>query len=372
MRIGVPTEIKSHEYRVGMTPSDVRAYVKQGHTVTIQAGAGAAAGYTDEAYRDAGAAIETDRERLLTSSEMIVKVKEPQAEEFALLREGQILFAYLHLAADRTVTDQLLARKVAAVGYETIETDDGRLPCLTPMSEIAGRLAVHEGAKYLEKPFGGRGILLGGAPGIPRGNVAILGAGIVGTNACKVAMGMGAAVTVVDVDPDRLAYLDDLFAMRITTLYSTEANIEQVVANSDVIIGAVLRHGGRAPRLIRREHLRRMRPGAVLVDVAVDQGGCFETTRPTTHDDPVYVVDGIVHYAVSNMPGAVARSSTQALTSTTLPYGLLLAEGGLGGACRRSPAIARGVNTYDGHCTCAPVAEAFDLPLTPLADLLKD
>ncbi|MFW6153690.1 MAG: alanine dehydrogenase [Planctomycetota bacterium] len=371
MKIGVPTEIKPQEYRVAMTPSDVRSYASRGHTVTIQAGAGVEAGFADEAYRDAGAAIDADRDRLFAESKMIVKVKEPQAEEIALLRDGQILFTYLHLAADRALTEELLACGVRSVAYETIETDNGRLPCLTPMSEIAGRLAVQEGAKYLEKPFGGRGILLGGVPGIPRANVAILGGGVVGTNACKIAVGMGAAVTVLDIDAGRMAHLDDLFDMRITTLYSTEANIDHVVADSDLIIGAVLRHGAKAPRLIRREHLGRMRAGAVLVDVAVDQGGCFETTRPTTHADPVYLVDGIVHYAVANMPGAVALSSTQALTSTTLPYGLLLAEHGLAGACRQSPALARGVNTYDGRCTCPGVAATFALPLTPISELLE-
>jgi alanine dehydrogenase len=265
----------------------------------------------------------------------------------------------------------LLARKIKGVAYETIETDDGRLPCLTPMSEIAGRLAVQEGAKYLEKPFGGRGILLGGVPGIRPANVAIIGGGVVGTNACKIAVGMGAAVTLLDVNAQRLAYIDDLFGMQVTTLYSTDANIEAIIEESDLIIGAVLLHGSKAPTLIRREHLPLMKRGAVLVDVAVDQGGCFETTRPTTHAEPTYIIDNVVHYCVANMPGAVALSSTQALTSTTLPYGLRIAAIGLEGACRESAALARGVNTYDGKCVCGGVAEAWGLPYTPMAQVLE-
>jgi len=301
---------------------------------------------------------------------MIIKVKEPQAAEYDLFHEDQILYTYLHLAADEPQTRALMEKKVKAVAYETIEESGRALPCLTPMSEIAGRLSAQEGAKYLEKPFGGRGVLLGGVPGVPRGKVAILGGGVVGTNAAKMAVGLGADVTILDISAKRLAYLDDIFESKITTLYSNNENIEMVLKESDLVIGAVLIPGARAPHLVKREQLKLMKPGAVLVDVAVDQGGCIETTKATTHDDPIFEIDGIVHYCVANMPGAVSLTSTLALTGATLPYGLLLANEGLEGAIKKSAPLWKGVNTYKGACVYESVAEAFDIPYTALETLL--
>jgi len=326
MKIGTVREIKPREYRVALTPASVRAYTARGHEVIVQAGAGRESGFTDQEYQAVGARLANTADEVFASCDMIVKVKEPLAEEYQKLRAGQILYTYLHLAADEKLTNELLTRKVTAVAYETIETDDGALPCLRPMSEIAGRLSVQEGAKYLEKTFGGRGVLLGGVPGVHRGKVVIIGGGVVGLNACKIAVGLGAEVTLLDVRADRLAYLDDIFNGRVTTLYSTEANIEQVLRDSDLVIGAVLVAGAKAPRVIRREHLKLMKPGAVIVDVAVDQGGCVETTHPTTHDDPVFIVDKVVHYCVANMPGAYSRTATQALNNVTHPWSLLIAE----------------------------------------------
>lgn len=366
MNIGTIKEIKSHEYRVGLTPACVEAYCSRGHDVFVEAGAGINAGFGDGEYQKAGALVWQDKEKIFGVCEMIVKVKEPLDDECELLREGQILYTYLHLAASRELTEKLLARKVKAVAYETIETDDGELPCLKPMSQIAGRLAVQEGAKYLEKPFGGRGILLGGVPGIARGKVAILGGGVAGTNACKIAVGIGANVTVLDTNSKRLAYLDDVFGSSITTLYCTDANINVIAAESDLIIGAVLIPGSKAPHLIQRKHLGMMKKGAVLVDISVDQGGCFETSRPTTHDDPVFVVDGIVHYCVTNMPGAVALSSTQALTGTTLRYGLMIAEEGLENAAKNCRELKRGINLYQGRCVHRNVAQSLGIDYSPL------
>jgi alanine dehydrogenase len=370
MKVGCVKEIKKHEYRVGLTPSDVKSYVTRGHQVYIEHNAGLAAGFEDEQYENAGAAVCNTREKIFTSCDMIVKVKEPIPEEYHLFRENQILYTYLHLAANEELTQVLMDKNVKAVAYETIEDEDGDLPCLKPMSEIAGRLAVQEGAKYLEKTFGGRGVLLGGVPGVPRGKVGIIGGGVVGTNACKIASGMGAEVTILDICASRLAYLDDIFGSRINTLYSTDANIERVLRESDVLIGAVLQPGAKAPTLVTREHLKLMKNGSVIVDVAVDQGGCVETIKPTTHDDPVYVIDGVVHYGVANMPGAVALSSTVALTSTTLPYGLLIAELGLEEACKQSLEIYRGVNIYKGRCVYENVAKAFNIAYTGLKELL--
>jgi len=364
MKIGVPREVKTHEYRVGMTPHSVKAYVKSGHRVLVEKGAGVGSGYEDAEYKDAGAAIVTDKAELFRDSEMIVKVKEPLPEEFGLFHAGQILFTYLHLAASKELANELIKRKVTGVAYETIELPDRSLPCLTPMSEIAGRLAVQEGAKYLEKEFGGRGILLGGVPGVQRGKVSILGGGVVGTNACKIAVGIGANVTVLDINAKRLAYLDDIFGSSITTLYATEANVEQALRESDIVIGAVLVAGETAPRLITRQHLSIMQHGAVIVDVAIDQGGCAETSKPTTHADPIYIVDNVVHYCVANMPGAVARSSTIALTSVTLPYGLMIANQGLAAAAKANEALRRGINTIDGKCVHAGVAKSCGLPYT--------
>lgn len=361
MIIGTCKEIKTHEYRVGLTPSCARAYVSHGHDVIVEKGAGDNTGFTDQEYIAAGATVEESKSRIFDSADMIVKVKEPLPEEYDLFRRDQILFTYLHLAANSDLTNALLEKGIKGVAYETIEMENGTLPCLKPMSEIAGRLSVQEGAKYLEKTFGGRGVLLGGVPGVQRGKVAIIGGGVVGTNACKIAVGMGADVTILDVNADRLAYLDDIFSTHITTLYSTEANIRQVVAQSDLVIGAVLLPGAKAPRLVKKEHLALMKPGAVIVDVAVDQGGCIETTRPTTHDDPVFVVDGIVHYCVANMPGAVALSSTQALASTTLPYGLSIADNGLEQAIAQLPSLKKGVNVCAGHCVYPAVASTFGI-----------
>jgi alanine dehydrogenase len=370
MIVGCVKEIKTHEYRVGLTPSDVRSYITRGHQVFIQRNAGIAAGFEDQDYKNAGAQILSTREEVFQKSDMIVKVKEPLSEEFPLFKKGQILYTYLHLAADRELTEALMAKEIKGVAYETIEDEHGQLPCLKPMSEIAGRLSVQEGAKYLEKTFGGRGVLLGGVPGVGRGKVGIVGGGVVGTNACKIAAGMGADVTILDINAERLAYLDDIFGSRITTLYSTEANIENVLRESDLIIGAVLLPGAKAPTLITREHLKFMKKGSVIVDVAVDQGGCVETIKPTTHDNPVYVIEDVVHYGVANMPGAVALTSTNALTSTTLPYGLMIADMGLEGACKTSEAVYKGVNIYGGMCTYENVAKTFNIPYTELKTLL--
>jgi alanine dehydrogenase len=367
MVIGVPKEIKRHEYRVGMTPASAAAYARAGHSVLVEKGAGTGAGYEDAEYRAAGASIEPDKARLFAEADMIVKVKEPLAEEYGLFRSGQVLFTYLHLAADKELTRMLLDKRVSGVAYETIELADRSLPCLTPMSEIAGRLSVQEGAKYLEKEFGGRGILLGGVPGVQRGRVAILGAGVVGTNAAKIAVGIGAQVTVLDISSKRLAYLDDIFGSSLSTLYATESNIELVLRESDIVIGAVLVTGESAPKLVLRKHLALMQPGAVIVDVAIDQGGCTETSRPTTHDDPIYIVDGIVHYCVANMPGAVARTSTIALGSTTLPYGLEIAGKGLEAAAKGNPAVRKGINTYRGACTHPGVARSCGLEYSELS-----
>ncbi len=371
MIIGTVKEIKPHEYRVGLTPSCVNAFVNHGHTVIVEKSAGVQTGFTDNEYKEAGAKIEADREKIYSQCDMIVKVKEPLPEEYDLLREDQILFTYLHLAASRQLTQALLGRKIKGVAYETIETERGALPCLKPMSEIAGRLSIQEGAKYLEKTYGGRGILLGGVPGVQRGKVGIIGGGIVGTNACKIAVGIGANVTVLDINADRLEYLDDIFSTQITTLYSNRANILRILEESDLIIGAVLLPGAKAPQLIKREDLKIMKKGSVIVDVAVDQGGCVETTHPTTHDDPVFVVDDVVHYCVANMPGAVALSSTQALTSTTLPYGLMIADEGLEDACRKSKALKKGVNLYKGKCVYKNVADTFSIEYTPLEEILR-
>ena len=370
MVIGIAREIKKHEYRVGLTPANAKAYISSGHRVLIEKNAGANAGFTDEAYESAGAEIVADRRRLFDASGMIIKVKEPQPEEYELFHDEQILYTYLHLAADEMLTEALMKRGVSAVAYETIEEADRSLPCLTPMSEIAGRLSVQEGAKYLEKTFGGRGVLLGGVPGVSRGRVAIIGGGVVGSNAAKMAIGLGADVTVLDVSARRLAYLDDIFETRITTLYSNDENIELVLKESDLVIGAVLIPGARAPQIVRKEHLKIMKPGSVLVDVAVDQGGCIETTRPTTHDDPVFETDGIVHYCVANMPGAVSLTSTMALTGATLNYGLMLAEKGIEAAVRESEALRRGLNIYKGACVYKNVAEAFDIAYTSVETLI--
>ena len=370
MKVGTVTEIKKQEFRVGLTPNCVQAYTAAGHTVYVQAGAGLGAGYTDEAYAAKGAVLLPDAASVFDACDMVVKVKEPLPEEYPLLKKDRILYTYLHLAASRDLTDVLLHSGVKAVAFETITDDRGALPCLRPMSEIAGRLSVQEGAKYLEKPFGGRGILLGGVPGVEKGKVVVLGGGIAGTNACRLALGMGAQVTVLDLNLDRLAYLDDLFDGRITTLYNTPGNLETALTGADLVIGAVLVAGASTPKVLKREHLRLLKPGAVIVDIAIDQGGCCETSRVTYHDDPVYTVEGVVHYCVGNMPGAVPGTSTAALANTTLPFGLMIADLGLEEACRRNPHRSAGVNIYRGACTCENVAKSLAIPYTPLEQLL--
>jgi alanine dehydrogenase len=362
MRVGIPKEIKNREYRVSATPDCVRAYRRAGHEVLVQRGAGNGAGFDDADYEQAGASLVADARSVWSAADMIVKVKEPLHEEYELMRQGQLLFTYLHLAAVPELAQALMHKHVTAVAYETIELPDGSLPCLTPMSAIAGRLAVQEGAKYLEKPYGGRGVLLGGVPGVQRGRVLIIGGGVVGTHAAKMAVGLGADVTVLELSQRRLNELDDLFDGRVQTLVSNEANLVRSLAQADLVIGAVLVTGARAPKLIRREHLAHMLPGALIVDVAIDQGGCAETIRATTHDDPIYVVDNVLHYAVPNMPAAVARTSTLALTSTTLPYGLLLAERGYDGAAKAKPELALGLNVAAGRVTHPIVASALSLP----------
>jgi alanine dehydrogenase len=364
MRIGLPREIKKEEYRVGLTPDSAREYVRHGHTVTVEAGAGLGSGFADAEYVAAGCRVEQDRKVLFAGAEMIVKVKEPLPEEYGLFHPGQILYTYLHLAADRRLTEAMLAAKVIGVAYETVQEADGSLPLLMPMSQIAGRLAVQEGAKYLEKPSGGRGILLGGVPGIRKGKVVIIGGGVSGTNACKMALGIGAEVTIMDISPRRLAELDDIFGSQVQTLYSTAHNIEQEIKDADLVIGAVLIPGAAAPKLVSRQHLKTMKPGAVIVDIAVDQGGCFETTHPTTHSAPVFIEEGIVHYCVANMPGAVSLSSTLALTSVTNRYGLKIADLGIEKALAESKPIRAGLNCHTGRLTNRPVAEAHNLPFT--------
>lgn len=369
MIIGLPREIKNNEFRVGLTPGAVSAYIRAGHTVLVEQGAGLGSGFTDQEYLEARAQIEEKAADVWARAGMIVKVKEPVEQEYQYFKEGLLLYTYLHLAADEPLTKALLDAKVTAVAYETIVGREGGLPCLAPMSEIAGRMAIQEGAKYLEKTYGGRGVLLAGVPGVEKGNVVILGGGNVGANACKIAVGMGANVTVLDVNLKRLAYLDDIFDKRITTLYSTRENVRKAVAQADLVVGSVLLPGRAAPKLLLKEDLAIMKPGAVVVDVAVDQGGCVETTHATTHDDPVFVVDGIVHYCVANMPGAVSRTSTLALVNATLPYGLELAGKGID-ACRADRGLLAGLNCYQGKCTFAGVAEALGLEYTDPEKLL--
>ena len=362
MQLGVPKEIKNREYRVGATPDCVRAYVKDGHGVRVERGAGLGAGFDDDAYRAVGASVVGSAAEVFERSDMIIKVKEPLPQEFALLRPGQLLFTYLHLAAALPLARALVERRVTAVAYETIQLADGSLPCLAPMSAIAGRLSVQEGAKYLECTYGGRGVLLGGVPGVERGKVVILGGGTVGTHAAKMAVGLGADVTILDVSARRMAELDDLFGARVQTLYANDGNLERSLARADLVIGAVLVPGASAPRLITRRHLSSMQRGALIVDVAVDQGGCAETTHPTSHDEPIYEVDGVLHYAVPNMPAAVARTSTLALTAVTLPYGRLLAARGLETASLMRPELRAGVNAADGRIIHPVVAAALDVP----------
>ncbi|EMG37521.1 L-alanine dehydrogenase [Desulfocurvibacter africanus PCS] len=358
MRIGIPKEIKTLENRVAMTPGGVDSLVRRGNEVLVERGAGLGSGLTDEEYQAAGAKLVSAEDAW--SCQMVIKVKEPLTEEFRFLRPELILFTYLHLAADEALTKAMLASGTTGIAYETVQLPGGALPLLTPMSEVAGRMATQEGAKYLEKPQGGRGILLGGVPGVMPGHVVVLGGGIVGTNAAKMAMGLGARVTVLDVSHGRLQYLDDVFGGRIMTMTSTEPNIREIVKTADLVIGAVLIPGAKAPRLVTRNMLSTMREGSVIVDVAVDQGGCVETIKPTTHADPTYMVDGVLHYGVANMPGAVPRTSTFALANQTLPYALKLAAKGID-ALRADKSLALGLNTYQKQLTCPGVGEAFGM-----------
>ncbi|CCQ72790.1 alanine dehydrogenase [Magnetospira sp. QH-2] len=359
MLIGVPKEIKVREYRVGMTPGSVREAVRHhGHEVLVETGAGAGIGCDDRDYGAAGAQVVDTADEVFARAEMVVKVKEPQPEEIARLREGQVLFTYLHLAPDPDQTRGLLDSGVTAIAYETVTDDQGRLPLLAPMSEVAGRMASQVGACCLEKEQGGAGVLLGGVPGVAPGRVTVLGGGVVGTNAARIALGLGADVTILDKSPTRLAELDDHFGPRLKTLFATMETVEQAVDRADLVIGAVLVPGASAPKLVTRDMLGRMRPGSVLVDVAIDQGGCFETSRPTTHDNPTYMEQGMVHYCVANMPGAVPRTSTQALNNATLPRVLALADKGWRNALSADPHLLNGLNLHAGRLTCAPVAEA--------------
>lgn len=370
MIIGTTTELKNHEYRVGLTPDNVKSLTGRGHTVLIQTGAGEGASFADEEYIAAGAEMIPCAKTIFNRADMIVKVKEPEAEECEQLHEGQILFTYLHLAPNKPLTQALIEKKVRAVAYETITDPEGNLPCLRPMSQIAGRLSIQEGAKYLERPFGGRGLLLGGVPGVERGKVVIIGGGIAGTYAAKAAVGMDAQVMLLDVNLNRLTYLEDVFGASVTTLYSTEENIRKCLAKADLVIGSVLIPGGATPKLVRREHLSIMKKGAVIVDIAIDQGGCCETSRTTTHADPVFIEDGIVHYCVGNMPGAVPRTSTIALSNTTIRYALMIADNGLEKACGMDKGLSEGVNIYMGHCVNHNVAESLGIEYKPLSEVI--
>jgi len=371
MIVGLPKEIKDNEYRVGLTPAGVRALTDAGHEVFVEKNAGEGSGFGDPLYEKAGAQIIDSADDVWGRADMIVKVKEPIAPEYPRMREGQLLFTYLHLAPDRKLTDELLKRKVTGIAYETITDRRGGLPLLTPMSEVAGRMAIQVGAHYLEKMAGGRGILLGGVPGVPAARVVIIGGGVVGTNAAKMAVGMGAHVTMIDNNLDRLRELDDIFLSKISTLASSAYMIHDAVSNADLIVGAVLVPGAAAPRLVTRGMLKDVPDGAVIVDVAVDQGGCIETTHPTTHSDPTYYVEGVLHYCVANMPGAVPRTSTFALTNATLPYALTLANKGFFEAIRTDNGLKEGVNTYAGHCTYQAVAEAQGLAYTSIDALVE-
>ncbi|NLE85955.1 MAG: alanine dehydrogenase [Myxococcales bacterium] len=367
MIIGVPREIKAHEYRVGMLPVGVEELIKGGHRVIVEAGAGLGSGLLDSDYTDAGAEVTADAAEIWDQAQLIVKVKEPQEPEWSRIRGDQLIFTYFHFAADRALTEAIQRSGATALAYETLQDEEGKLRLLTPMSEVAGRMSIQQGAKYLERPQGGRGILLGGVPGVEAAHITILGGGVVGTNAAKVAAGFGARVTVLDTSVERLRYLDDVLPPNVTTLHSDRHTILQEIQRADLIVGAVLLQGARAPRLIRREDLRLMKPGAVIVDVAVDQGGCVETTRPTTHGQPTFVVDDVVHYCVANMPGAVGRTSTYALCNVTLPYVIRLADHGLDGACRLDPQLVTAVNIHRGRITHPAVAATFNLSYRPFA-----
>ncbi|HEY0969531.1 MAG TPA: alanine dehydrogenase [Gemmatimonadales bacterium] len=371
MRIGVPREIKTNENRIALVPAGAEALVAGGHDVVIEKGAGEGSGFTDEMYTAVGARIAPDAKTTWAEAEMVLKVKEPIESEWQHLRPDLVLFTYLHFAADEKLTRAHLDSGATCIAYETVELPTRELPLLTPMSEVAGRMSVQQGAKYLEKLYGGRGVLLGGVPGVAPGNVVILGGGIVGVNAAKMAAGLGARVTLLDVSLERLRYLSDVMPANVQLLYSNRHNILDLISKADLVVGAVLIPGAKAPKLVRREDLRLMQQGAVIVDVAVDQGGCVETIRPTTHENPTYVVDGVIHYGVANMPGGVPRTSTLALTNATLPYVLQLANKGWKQALRDNAALAKGLNVAQGKVTYKAVAEAFGLQYVPAAQFLE-
>lgn len=373
MIIGVPKEIKNNENRVGLTPAGVKAYRQAGHRVLVETQAGTGSGFTDDDYVAAGAEIRSTAREVWDEADMVCKVKEPLPAEYDYFRPDLILFTYLHLAPERELTGQLCEKHVVAIAYETIQTDDGSLPLLMPMSEVAGRMSVQIGAQFLEKPHGGKGVLLGGVPGVLPGKVVIIGGGVVGTNAAKMAVGMGADVTIVDINANRLRELDDMFHGRLRTLMSNPYNIAQAVKDADLLIGAVLIPGARAPRLVTEEMVKSMSPGSVIVDVAIDQGGSIETVdRITTHSEPTYVKHGVVHYAVANMPGAVPRTSTIALANVTVPYGLQLANKGYRAAIAENRALARGVNVIAGKVVYEAVASSLNMPYTPLSEVMAD
>jgi len=371
MIIGVPKEIKNNENRVGLTPAGVSAFVKAGHKVFVQSTAGNGSGFPDDEYKKAGATLLKTIDEVYKKAEMIIKVKEPIKQEYPLIKEGQLLFTYFHFASYEPLTKAMIKSKAVCLAYETVEKADRSLPLLVPMSEVAGRMSVQEGAKYLEKPMGGRGILLGGVPGVRPANVLVLGGGIVGTQAAKMAAGLGADVTLMDISLPRLRQLDDLLDKNVKTVYSNEYNVREAVRHADLIIGAVLIPGAKAPSLITRDMLKTMKPGTVMVDVAIDQGGCFETSKATTHQDPIYVIDNVIHYCVANMPGAVPYTSTLALTNATLPYALQLANKGWKKACNENAELVPGLNIVHGKVVFKGVAEAFNLKHTDVKEVLK-
>ena len=367
MIIGIPKEIKNNENRVAMTPAGVQEMTRRGHKVYVQATAGVNSGFTDDAYRAVGAEILPTIEEVYATAEMIVKVKEPIAPEYKLVRAGQLVFTYFHFASSESLTRAMIDSGAVCCAYETVERADRSLPLLTPMSEVAGRMATQEGCYFLEKPRGGKGVLLGGVPGVKPARVFVIGAGVVGTAAARMAAGLGADVTICDISLPRLTYLTDVMPRNVKTLMSSEYNIREELRHADLVIGSVLIPGAKAPKLVTRDMLKLMEPGTVMVDVAIDQGGCFETSRPTTHEDPVYYVDGILHYCVANIPGAVPRTSTLALTNATLPYAIQLADKGWQRACRENPELALGLNVVEGKVVYKPVAEAWGLDYEPLA-----
>ena len=364
MKIGTTKELKNHEYRVGLTPDNAAVLVNDGHTVYVETNAGEGAGFSDDMYKEAGAIIMDTPAEVFAECDMIIKVKEPETCEYQYLREGQILFTYLHLAPNPELAEALLNSGVKAVAYETITDAEGNLPCLRPMSQIAGRLSIQEGAKYLEKSFGGRGILLGGVPGVQRGKIVIVGGGIAGTYAAKAAVGIDAQVTLLDINLNRLAHLEDVFGAAVTTLYSTEANLRKALAEADLVIGSVLIPGGSTPKLIRKEHLGLMKKGSVIVDIAIDQGGCCESSHVTTHENPVYIEQDVVHYCVGNMPGAVPHTSTIALSNETFKYARMMTNNGLEAALKMNEGLARGLNIYNHKCTNKNVAKSLGLEYT--------